>query len=162
MRPLIKLICTLLLLTVSQFTAATPSLPAPDFELNVVDLPKKLSDLKGQVVYLDFWASWCAPCRKSFPWMNDMQNKYQDKGFTVIAVTVDADKTLAEQFLQEVPANFPIVYDTESQIAQSYQLKGMPSSYLIDKNGQLRYVHVGFLTAKKKQYEDEIKGLLKE
>ncbi len=134
--------------------------PAPDFKLDNPALAQKLSDLKGKVIYLDFWASWCAPCRKSFPWLNQIQAQYKDKGFTVIAVNVDVEKALATEFLAQIPANFPIVYDPEGNIANAYQLVGMPSSFIINKQGEIAVAHVGFHSKKIQQYQQEIEHLL--
>lgn len=136
--------------------------PAPDFTVNFTDLSKKISQLKGQVVYVDFWASWCKPCRKSFPWMNQMQQKHAAQGFQVIAVNLDTEPQLANRFLTSVNANFPIVYDPQGQIASRYQLIGMPSSYLIDKKGQIRFSHQGFFAKNQHKYESEITSLLNE
>lgn len=123
---------------------------------------QRLADYQGQVVYLDFWASWCKPCRRSFPWMSDMQAKYADKGLKIIAVNLDADKALADAFLKESPANFTIAFDPEGKVAEQYQLLGMPSSYLIDRNGVIRKAHQGFFVKKQAAYEQEIKDLLAE
>lgn len=136
--------------------------PAPDFALNNANLPATLAGLKGQVVYIDFWASWCTPCRKSFPWLNKVQKEFEDQGFTVIAVNVDVDKVLSDEFLQEVPANFPIVYDPKGKIAKAYQLVGMPSSYIVNRNGDVVVAHVGFYSEKTSKYQTEIEALLKE
>lgn len=115
---------------------------------------------QGKVIYLDFWASWCGPCRKSFPWMNDMQKKYQQQGLVIISVNVDNDKALADEFLAEVPANFHIAYDPKGKLARKFKLKGMPSSYLIDRSGKMVSAHVGFSASKKSKYEQEIRNLL--
>ncbi|MDU0353486.1 TlpA disulfide reductase family protein [Paraglaciecola aquimarina] len=139
---------------------------AKDFSLNLgpnfATLPAKLSGLKGQVVYLDFWASWCKPCRKSFPWMNNMQQQYAGQGLQIITVNLDQEANLAEQFLTQTPTNLPIVYDPQGKIAEAYQLLGMPSSYLIDRAGNIRVSHAGFFSKKQKQYEQEIVSLLAE
>ena len=137
-------------------------LPAPDFAISVDQLPDKLSDFKGKVVYLDFWASWCKPCRKSFPWMNKMQQKYGPQGLQIIAVNLDSDLALAKVFLDKVPADIPIIYDPQGNIASGYKLIGMPSSYLIDRAGLLRKSHKGFFTKKESLYEQEILILLNE
>ncbi|WP_371373782.1 TlpA disulfide reductase family protein [Thalassotalea aquiviva] len=123
-------------------------------------LQNMLEENKGKVVYLDFWASWCVPCRKSFPWMNQMQTRYQDKGFTVITVNLDVEKSYADEFLAEVPANFPILFDPKGNIAKAFKLKGMPSSYLFDKNGEVVAANVGFFDEKIDQYEAKIKQYL--
>ncbi|MCJ8321523.1 MAG: TlpA family protein disulfide reductase [Colwellia sp.] len=115
---------------------------------------------KGDVIYLDFWASWCGPCRKSFPWMNDMQNKYHQQGFTVISINLDAEYDLAEKFLKEHPALFSVIYDPKGITAKKYQVKGMPTSYLIGRDGEIKKAHTGFFTKKILSYEDEIKQLI--
>ncbi|WP_259367114.1 MULTISPECIES: TlpA disulfide reductase family protein [unclassified Colwellia] len=123
-------------------------------------LQQTLAEHRGQVVYLDFWASWCGPCRKSFPWMNEMQQKYRDQGFVIISVNVDAEKTLAKEFLLENPANFLVIYDPEGDIAQQFNIQGMPSSLLIDKQGKVQQAHTGFFTNKVKLYETQLMALL--
>ncbi len=135
---------------------------APDFAISNVQLPNKLSDLAGQVVYLDFWASWCKPCRQSFPWMNQMQQKYAAQGLQIIAINLDTESSLAKDFLDKVPAQIPIIYDPEGNIASNYQLLGMPSSYLIDKKGNIRFAHKGFFTRSEPLYEQELVLLLNE
>lgn len=115
---------------------------------------------KGKVVYVDFWASWCGPCRKSFPWMNEIQKKYAQQGFTVVSVNLDSDKANALEFLEELPASFPVVYDPEGKIARQFKVKGMPSSYVFDRQGKLVLSHVGFFKDKIPQYTKEIEILL--
>jgi thiol-disulfide isomerase/thioredoxin len=132
---------------------------APNFK---IDSNTDIASLKGQVVYVDFWASWCKPCRASFPWMNEMQAKYADKGLKIIAINLDEDSRNAKQFLDLLPASFKVVYDPQGNIASQYELVGMPSSYLIDKSGKLRASHQGFFTSKVEVYENEILQLLSE
>jgi len=133
---------------------------APTFSLpgttDTVDLKK----LKGKVVYLDFWASWCDPCRKSFPWMNEMDSRYDSNKFTIVAVNLDSSKSDADKFLKKVPANFTIAYDPEGKVADQYQLKAMPSSYLIDKKGNLVLVHKGYREGDAQKIEDKIQLLV--
>jgi thiol-disulfide isomerase/thioredoxin len=135
---------------------------APDFAISNDQLPNKLSDLIGKVVYLDFWASWCKPCRQSFPWMNQIQQKYAEQGLQIIAINLDTESSLAKDFLDKVPAQIPIIYDPEGNIASNYQLLGMPSSYLIDKKGNIRFEHKGFFTRTEPLYEQELVLLLSE
>ncbi|WAJ70030.1 TlpA disulfide reductase family protein [Catenovulum adriaticum] len=153
-----KSILSIFVLLVGLITPAVAE-PAPDFKIND---KTSLSDLKGKVVYVDFWASWCAPCRKSFPWLNELQTQYKEKGFTVIAVNVDVEKSMADEFLEQVPANFPIVYDPNSKIAKAYQLVGMPSSYIIGRDGEVKHMHAGFSSKKTAQYQQEIIELIKQ
>lgn len=123
-------------------------------------LSELLKGYKGQVVYLDFWASWCGPCRKSFPWLNNMQVTHGNTGFKIISINLDSNIELANKFLKENKVNFDVVFDTAGEIAQSYKIKGMPSSYLIDRDGYIKSTHVGFFSEKKDTYEQEIKRLL--
>lgn len=119
-----------------------------------------LAQHKGSVIYLDFWASWCAPCRKSFPWMNNMVAKYKHKGLVVLSVNVDAEPELAAKFLNDNPIKFPVVYDPTATIAGKYQLKGIPSSYVFGRDGTLKTTHVGFLTNQTSRYEAQLVALL--
>lgn len=130
------------------------------FSLSETNLKQALAQHQGQVVYLDFWASWCGPCRKSFPWMNDMQQKYREQGFTIISVNLDANKALAEKFLLENPANFSVIYDPKGDIAQRFKIKGMPSSLLIDRKGQVQQAHNGFFSHKVELYEAQLTAQL--
>ena len=146
----------------SSLAAEQLNTTAPDFSIESEQLSSSLADLRGQVVYVDFWASWCKPCRKSFPWMNAMQQKYRAAGLQVIAINLDAEQQLADEFLSKTPAAMPIVYDPQGLIAKDYQLLGMPSSYIVDKKGQIRFAHKGFFSDKQNQYEYEINSLLSE
>jgi len=130
------------------------------FSDTLTDFEQQLAQYKGKVVYLDFWASWCVPCRKSFPWMNEMQQKYGADNFTVLSVNLDAQPALAAKFLLENPANFPIFYDAKGKVAKAFKLKGMPSSYIVDKSGKIVSAHVGFTENKKIKYQTEIVELL--
>ena len=134
----------------------------PKIPVNTDSHPIALQDLKGQVVYVDFWASWCGPCRKSFPWLNQMQQKHGAQGFNVIAINVDNDRELARKFLKENKADFTIGYDTEGQLASAFQVKGMPSSFLIDRNGVIRHSHVGFREKESSLMEEQIQSLIRE
>lgn len=130
--------------------------PAPDF---VIKDKLRLSDLKGKVVYLDFWASWCGPCIKSFPWMNKLTRQYKADDLVVISVNLDEDITAAKKFLGKYPADFSVTYNPEGNIAEAYQVMGMPSSYLIDRKGNIAATHVGFFMKKTAGYEKQINQL---
>ena len=123
-------------------------------------LDQQLNNAKGKVVYVDFWASWCIPCRKSFPWMNNLAAQYQTQGLIILSINLDHSRVLADEFLAQIPANFPVIYDPKGNIAKKYQLKGMPSSFIINRQGQIVSAHVGFNEEKKAAYEQEIKALL--
>ncbi len=142
-------------------SAADVGLPAPAFSLpSVKGDPVALDKLRGKVVYVDFWASWCGPCRRSFPWMNEMQQKYGGKGFVVVGVNVDKKRTDADKFLVQNPANFTIAFDEAGTTPAAYAVKGMPSSYLIDGTGKIVYVERGFTDENKAQIEQRIASLV--
>jgi cytochrome c biogenesis protein CcmG/thiol:disulfide interchange protein DsbE len=118
--------------------------------------------LRGQVVYLDFWASWCAPCRQSFPWMEQMRQAHQAGGLTVIAVDVDRDRTDADRFLRQFQPGFEVRFDPEGTLAQRFEVSGMPTSFIIDRRGTVRFTHVGFWPAQGEIEAREIGELLAE
>ena len=121
-----------------------------------------LSAYRGKVVYVDFWASWCGPCRESFPWLGNLVREFSSRDFVVIAVNVDKDRARAERFLDNTPADFPIVYDPRGDIATAYNVAGMPSAVLIDRDGHVRFQHAGFSAKKEEQYEADLLTLLNE
>lgn len=150
-------------LVLSLFCLISPvsaSEPAPAFKIPSAKGMVDLDNLRGQVVYLDFWASWCTPCRKSFPWMNEMQHKYEKDGLTIIAVNLDKKRDVIDKFLKRTPADFTIAFDPGGQLAKSYKLVGMPSSYLIDRMGHIHETHVGFRKKDQAKLEAKIQGLL--
>ncbi len=121
-----------------------------------------LSQYQEKVVYMDFWASWCGPCRESFPWINALHDKYKNKGLVVIGVNVDAQLEAAHLFLKKNPAKFKLFSDPSGTLAEQYNLIGMPSSFVIDGNGKIRERHVGFKKSNVQQYEQGIVELLNE
>ena len=134
--------------------------PAPQFTLPTDSGQIMLSDFQGKVVYLDFWASWCVPCKKSFPWFNEMQQRYKNQGLVIIAVNMDQEKEDAEKFLAKFPADFVIAYDPNGEVATRYNVVGMPSSYLIDRKGELSLTHLGFREKDKDTLQSAIANLL--
>jgi thiol-disulfide isomerase/thioredoxin len=151
----------LLFSVLTSFCFTTVSFAQPIAQENVLqNFDKLIADHKGQVIYLDFWASWCGPCRQSFPWMNEIQAQYKQQGLTIISVNVDNNKALADEFLAEVPANFTVFYDPKGKVARKFKLKGMPSSYIIDRSGKVVSAHVGFSESKKEKYQQELTALL--
>ena len=155
-----KLITNYLICLFILFSPYSYAQKAPSFDLPADDKNINLEKLKGKVVYLDFWASWCGPCRKSFPWMNEMHSRYDSEQFTIVAVNLDSSKADALNFLKNVPADFDVAYDPNGHVANKYKIKSMPSSYLIDKQGSLVFAHTGYKESDAAEIEDKILKLL--
>jgi cytochrome c biogenesis protein CcmG, thiol:disulfide interchange protein DsbE len=133
---------------------------APDFTLASNQGVVVLSRLQGRVIYLDFWASWCKPCRKSFAFMNDLHARYAKQGLVVIAINLDENKNDAEAFLQKYPASFVIAYDKQGDTPKQYGLTVMPSSWIIDKQGNIIHQETGFKEAEQIAIEKIIQQAL--
>ncbi|HXR57335.1 MAG TPA: TlpA disulfide reductase family protein [Casimicrobiaceae bacterium] len=141
--------------------AAAPGAAAPPFALATAGGETvSLAPLHGRVVYVDFWASWCAPCRRSFPWMNDLQARYGKDGLAIVGINVDKRREDAARFLRDTPASFTIVFDATGVTPAAYDVKGMPSSYLIDRNGNVVAVEEGFHDERRPEIEARIRALL--
>lgn len=136
---------------------------APQFTLPALksNSPTELKQFTGKVIYLDFWASWCAPCKTSFPLLNKLHQKLKAQGFEVIAVNLDEDKALGEKFLQEVPVDFTVLRDASGEWADKFVVDSMPTSFIIDKNGVVQKIHHGFVSDDIKEIETKVTELLK-
>lgn len=121
-----------------------------------------LQQFKGKVVYVDFWASWCGPCVQSFPFMNNLEHEFKDKGLQIVAINMDETANDAQNFLAKHPAKFSVLTDSNQQCAKAFDVKAMPSSYLIDRNGVIRHEHLGFKAGETEQLQTLIKQLLME
>ncbi len=124
--------------------ADAPPIAAPTFTLPVRDGSISLESLRGKVVYVDFWASWCGPCKKSFPWMSELQTKNAEKGLVVVAINLDKKRELADAFVEQTKPSFVVAYDPAGKMAEAYKVKVMPSSFIIAPDGTLAYTHEGF------------------
>jgi cytochrome c biogenesis protein CcmG/thiol:disulfide interchange protein DsbE len=140
--------------------APWPSLSAP--RLGESGAALELAALKGKVVYVDFWASWCVPCRLSMPALDAMYRKHASQGFMVVGFNKDVELADAQRFLQRVPVTFPLVQDADDAAARAFDVKAMPSGYLVDRKGVVRKVHRGFTQETATTLENEIEVLLKE
>ncbi len=143
-----------------QALALEPGQPAPAFSLSGPSGTVKLEQYQGKLVYIDFWASWCGPCRQSFPWMNEMQARYGAQGLQVVGINVDAKTDDARSFLSATPASFVIAFDPNGTAPRNYGIKGMPSSVLIGPDGKVLYEHSGFRPADRTVLEARIKSAL--
>jgi len=139
--------------------AFSGELKAPVFSLPGQNKTIDLSKYRGKVVYLDFWASWCDPCKRSFPWMNKLQEQYGRDGLEIVAVSLDTSRKDAEAFLARIPANFDVAFDEKGKTAKAYKLKAMPSSFLIDRKGRLVHKSLGYRNEEKKIIEKKIQQL---
>ena len=139
-----------LLVQGSSVWAVEAGKPLPDLGL------AEVQKTKGQYIYIDYWASWCGPCRQSFPWMNALQVKLGPKGLKVVAVNVDAKRADADKFLTHTPAQFTIAYDPQGESAKKLAIKTMPTSMLVSPEGRVLFVHSGFRTEETGQLEAKI------
>jgi peroxiredoxin len=136
---------------------------APDFALPARDGGTvHLSSLKGQVVMINFWATWCGPCRQEMPLLAKLQAKYEPLGFTLLGVNIEPDSTAAQEWLKGMTVDFPILFDRQNDVAAHFGVQGMPSSVFIDRTGNVRYVHQGYRPGDESKYADMIRALVKE
>jgi cytochrome c biogenesis protein CcmG/thiol:disulfide interchange protein DsbE len=112
-------------------------------------------------VLVDFWASWCVPCRASFPWMSELHRRYAPDGLVIVAVDLDRDRALADRFLELHPAPFTVAFDPAGRTAEAYGVKGMPSSFLVARDGTILHSHAGFDTRKAAMVEDLVRESLR-
>ena len=153
----------LMLHAVSSAAASAPSGLAPDFTLKSRDGSNiKLSELRGQVVMVNFWASWCGPCRQEMPLLEQLYQRYQPMGFTLLGVNVEEDSAAANKVLKEIPVSFPILYDNQNSVSENYQVRAMPSTFLIDRDGNIRYLHKGYQPGYEQDYQQQIRELVRE
>ena len=136
---------------------------APDFTLKSRSGENvKLSELRGDVVMINFWASWCAPCRQEMPLLEEMYKKYNDLGFVLLGVNVEEDSSKAAELLREVPVSFPVLYDNTNKVTKLYKVVAMPSTVMVDRDGNMRYLHRGYLPGYEAEYIKQIKELIRE
>lgn len=153
-----------LLVTSASFAKTEPlSGAAPDFTLPLAGKKKlKLSQLQGNVVMINFWASWCGPCREEMPLIEDLFQKYKKLGFVVYGVNVDANPQDAQALLKESGVSFPVGYDTKNKVSQLYSVDSMPSTVMVDRKGNMRFLHRGYKPGYEKDYEKQIRQLIRE
>ena len=143
--------------------AFAPGTPAPPFSLNSrAGADVSLAQYKGQVVMLNFWASWCGPCSQEMPLLESIYKKYNKLGFTMIGVNVEPDSKASDEWLKQTPVSFPILYDRDSKVSKLYEVGGMPCTVIIDRGGNLRKLHRGYKPGDENEYLDSIRALIRE
>ncbi|MCK7597809.1 TlpA family protein disulfide reductase [Microbulbifer sp. CAU 1566] len=161
MRNLIAALCTSAALLAG--APALASAPASDFTLaSLNDGNLKLSEQRGEVIMLNFWASWCGPCREEMPLLSDLHARYEPVGFQVWGVNVDANREDAQAMLKKIPVEFPVLFDAESDVSKLFGVEAMPTSVFIDRDGKVRYVHKGYRSGDEAEYKKIIKELIRE
>jgi peroxiredoxin len=162
MRKLVALTAAALVLSLPALAAA-PGTAAPPFSLSSsTGHDVSLAQYKGQVVMLNFWASWCGPCRQEMPLLESIYKKYNKLGFTMIGVNVEPDSNAANAWLKQTPVSFPILYDKESKVSKAYDVATMPSTVIIDRTGKVRLLHRGYKPGDENEYLDSIRTLVRE
>jgi peroxiredoxin len=142
--------------------AISPSAAAPDFTLRTMAGPNvRLNEQRGRVVMVNFWATWCGPCRQEMPQLNRLYEKYRASGFVLLGVNVDDDAKKAAELAAKLGVTFPVLLDTDKSVSKRYDLSTMPSTVIIDRDGTVRYVHRGYLSGYEDTYERQIRELLK-
>ena len=143
--------------------AGTISGKAADFTLKSnTGKNLRLSDFRGQVVMINFWASWCGPCRQEMPILDQLYKRYGKLGFTLLGVNVEQDSSKANAYLKDIPVSFPILYDTANQTSKLYNVNAMPTTVMVDRNGNMRFIHHGYKPGYEKDYKKQIKALIRE
>lgn len=143
--------------------AVKPATIAPDFTLRTMGGPNlRLHEQRGRVVLLNFWATWCGPCREEMPHLNRLYEKYRTSGFTTLGVNIDDDAAKAAELAAKLGIKFPVLLDTDKKVSKVYDMGGMPATVVIDRDGRVRYVHRGYREGFEKAYEQQIRELLKE
>ena len=143
--------------------ALTPAAKAPDFALRSLDGPNlRLQEQRGRVVMVNFWATWCGPCRIEMPHLERLYDKYRASGFQLLGINIDEDPRQAAALATKLGLRFPVLLDTEKKVSKLYDLSTMPSTVLIDRDGRVRYIHRGYRDGYEETYEKQIRELLKE
>ena len=158
--------CAALLVLVGNGSIASSGLAgqtAPDFALkSATGENLRLSEYRGDVVMINFWATWCGPCRQEMPLLDDLYNRYQRVGFNLLGVNIDDDSGRAMQMYEELGVSFPVLFDEKKEVSKLYQVEAMPVTILVDRHGTVRHVHLGYKPGYEEKYLTEIRALLRE
>jgi peroxiredoxin len=141
--------------------ALAPKAPAPDFTLRVLGGHNlRLAEQRGKVVLVNFWATWCGPCKQEMPQLNRLYDKYRDSGFVLLGVNVDDDSRHAASVAAQLGLHFPVLFDADKSVSRLYQLQSMPTTVLIDRDGRVRYLHDGYQDGVEATYERQVRALV--
>ncbi|MCH7536984.1 MAG: TlpA family protein disulfide reductase [Proteobacteria bacterium] len=136
---------------------------APDFALkSTTGENLRLSEYRGDVVMINFWATWCGPCRQEMPLLDELYRRYHRVGFNLLGVNIDDDTTRALRMVEELDLHFPVVFDTRKEVSRLYNVEAMPATILVDREGNIRHVHHGYKPGYEDKYLDQIRALLRE
>ncbi|HFB66756.1 MAG TPA: TlpA family protein disulfide reductase [Aeromonadales bacterium] len=159
----IFLVAFTLMVSNSAFATEKLSGPAKDFTLKSRSGKNiRLAEQKGNVVLINFWASWCAPCRQEMPKLEELHNKYKDLGFVLLGINLDATPDLSKKLLKDIKVTFPVLFDPENEVSEAYNVESMPTTVIVDKNGNWRFLHKGYQPGYENDYADQVKQLLRE
>ncbi len=155
---------TLLIFTATGLAASgLTGKPAPDFVLKSSSGENmRLSEYRGDVVMINFWATWCGPCRQEMPLLDDLYSRYQRVGFNLLGINIDDDSRRAMQMIEELEVKFPVLFDESKEVSKLYQVEAMPVTVLVDREGKVRHVHHGYKPGYEDKYLTEIRSLLRE
>ncbi len=143
--------------------AVTASMPAPDFTLKSAEGGNlRLAEQRGQVVLVNFWATWCGPCKIEMPHLNRLFEKYKSAGFVLLGINIDEDPRQAVALATRLGLKFPVLLDTDKAVSRRYALDSMPGTVLIDRDGKVRHVHRGYREGVEATYEAQVRALVKE
>jgi len=167
MRNFKSIISILLLLGTCTFSTASYAVStgqiSPDFTLSSSTKQNtRLAELRGQVIMLNFWATWCNPCRVEIPHLQKLYAQYQDIGFTILGVSIDNNKIKAAKMAKDLGAKFPILFDNKQKVSKLYSIKTMPFTILIDRDGKVRHLFQGYKPGYEEKYRKAIRQLLRE
>lgn len=155
--------CTLAFAAAAAHATVAPNAPAPDFTLKTLNGPNlRLGEQRGRVVLVNFWATWCGPCKQEMPHLNRLYEKYRASGFVLLGVNVDEDPRTAAATAQKFGLSFPVLFDGDKKVSKLYDLQSMPATVLIDRDGKVRFLHRGYRDGLETQYDQQIRQLVKE
>ena len=136
---------------------------APDFALkSSTGENLRLSEYRGDVVMINFWATWCGPCRQEMPLLDELYSRYNRVGFNLLGVNIDDDSRRAMQMVEELGVNFPVLFDARKEVSKLYEVEAMPVTVIVDRQGTVRFVHHGYKPGYEEKYLDQIRSLLRE